>query len=73
MIDRRLQLLLLMNCHPCCATCFSERLDDIAAAIESGDCYLTSAGDGCAADGIYASRSGAALLRSCQILPDAVA
>jgi hypothetical protein len=60
----RLQLMPLMN---------SQRLDDVLDAVESGDCYFTSNGDGSAATGIYLSPSGARLLRSYAVPPDAVA
>jgi hypothetical protein len=71
MIDRRLQLMLLMNCHPCCQCCFSERLDDIAAAIETGDVEVRYDLD--QAVGIFATRDGAALLKSFPMVGDAAA
>jgi hypothetical protein len=69
--DRRLQLMLLMNCHPCCQVCFSERLDDIISAIESGDVEVHY--DGNSAVGIFATRDGMSLLRQTPLLPDAAA
>jgi hypothetical protein len=44
MIDRRLQLLLLMNTG-CCASCQSQRIDDIISAIETGDAEVRYSGD----------------------------
>jgi hypothetical protein len=71
MIDRRVQLLLLMNCHPCCAVCFSERLDDIAAAIQSGAAVVHYDGDMAVA--LHATGHGMSLLRSFPMVDDAAA
>jgi hypothetical protein len=71
MINSHLAVLLLLNTHPCCACCFSERVDDVADAIQSGDCCATSTGD--VIDGLYATVQGINLMRTYSLLPDATA
>ena len=71
MINNPTALLWLLNKPTCCNVCFSERLDFVLDAIESGHCFLTYDGD--AANGIFLTPAGAQAQRSCQILPDTTA
>jgi hypothetical protein len=71
MINSHLAVLALLNTHPCCACCFSERIDDVADAIASGDVSVESDGDSVV--GLWPTSMGLPLLRSTPLLPDATA
>jgi hypothetical protein len=65
-IDRRIQMLLLLNTG-CCASCQSQTIDDICAALESGDVTIHYTDD--VAVGIFATRDGIDLMRTYSLLP----
>lgn len=71
MIDRRLQLMLLLNCHPCCAVCFSERIDDLCDAVEAGAAFFRY--DNGEATGIFLTPIGAELATDYPMVAEAVA
>jgi hypothetical protein len=69
-MNRRIQMLLLLNTG-CCASCQSQTVDDICAALETGAVQVHYDLD--MATGIFATRDGAALLKSYPLMADAVA
>jgi hypothetical protein len=71
MINTHLAVLVLLNIDSCCDCCHSAKVDDVADAIASGDCYATTTGD--IIDGLYATVQGMSLLRKMPLLPDATA
>ena len=71
MINSHIAVLVLLNIDACCDICHSEKIDDVADALASGDCYATTDGD--VIDGLYASRSGLRLLRAVPRMGDATA
>jgi hypothetical protein len=65
-------LLTLLNIQTCwCADCYWQQVHDVADAIETGNVIVSIDQD--AINGLFMSRSGADLLRSYAVLPDAVA
>jgi hypothetical protein len=71
MIDTHIAVLVLLHMDACCDVCHSEKIDDVADALASGDCYATTDGD--VISGLFASRSGLRLLKSFPLMGEATA